>query len=728
MAKVEKYGRIIIKRSTVDGLLPKIPLGTDHTQLPAWDPNDIYVGELFLNEVNQRLWIRVNQDTIREISLLGTGTTTGITSGTSGSSGVNGTSSLSLTGTTDYQIIMWTGGTWQVSNKLIEPGSFIFNPTSGIIEYETPESGHYEIAIFGNASGLTNVQEGDILVFKNGYWVNTSATFSGTDGTSGSSGINGLTASGTTLYDFLIWSGNTWVSMPGIIGVPTDGSYSTGFFDTWTGTTKIADAMDNISDIIKKLAPAKPPELNTKTIVLSSSYPSATLYRSSDGSSVSYLVVSDLVSTNVQLTDMSTSSTGGGFNKDIGYSLTSILDSAPVGAIYYSDGLIHTGTTNNLQLTAIEYDYWGGVGGKSDFWPAIVARINNVFSGLSYGIHTTKLTWYLGPVETQATNLLTMYYDNPTAPSYNSLTLNTSSVVIKWISGVPTLSTNDTLVVAYNASGLISQVYKPAPLAASSSYTTTVSVSLSGTQTVGGAISGSVYPVVQINKYVEDVFLSVTATNAKGVATTNSNLRITTTQPGKTLRIDTVSNESTRKLSGGIAGDFPVTYGSIFNSGSSLLTGDYLYELQMLNGVYRRITGKYTTNYPVVGPDYTTDTNTDYRWVMFQYSITTKSSVNVTVVGTGFSTNAGTQVTSNLKMFSKAEGFTGWIDSNNPYPGVGIPISDGDYAMVTANSTSSSTNLLKYVTFSTNNYSGTLYVRVGIPYGSGSTITSISVS
>ena len=550
---------------------------------------------------------------------------------------------------------------------------------------------------------------------------------SGTNGTSGSSGKDGFLLTGTTQNDFLIWSGGTWVSSPGIIGLPDDTLYSDGFFDTWVTTTKISNAMDDISEIIKKLAPAKPPELSTKTVVLSSSYPSTTMYKASDGASVSYTLVSDLVTTDVQLSDMTTGSTGGGFNKNVGYNLTALIDSGSVGALTYTDGNINTGTTNNNKLTAIEYDYWGGVAGKSDFWPAIVARINDVFSGLSYGIHTSKLSWYLGLVESQTTNLLTIYYDNPVTPSGNTLNLSTAAAGNRYISGVPSLSTSDLLAVNYGFTGLVSQVYRPNPISASSAYASTVTNTLSGVQSSGTTISGTINPVVQ-TVYVENILVTVAATNAKGTVTTYSNLSIASSQPGKTMRVDPVSNESARKLSGGIATNFPVTYGGTFNSGTSLLTGDYLFELQMLNSAYRRISGNYTNNYPIAGPNYSSDTNSDYRWVMFSYSISTKSSINVTVAGANFSTNAGTQVTDFMKIFVKVEGSTGWLDANTAYPGVGTPINDGDYAMVTASSTSSTASLVKYVTFGAGNYTGTLYVRLGMASGSNDTLTSILIT
>ena len=549
--------------------------------------------------------------------------------------------------------------------------------------------------------------------------------------------LAGFNASGDTTYypsnstltqnDFLIWSGNTWVSAAGVIGAPSDGTYTDGFFDTWTGSTTIANAVDDINEVLKKLAPSKPPELNTKTILLSSSYSSATLNKASDGTAVSYLLVSDLNTTDVQLSDMTITSTGGGFNKVVGYNLTGFIDNSSVGSILYSNGNMNTGTTNASKLTAIEYDYWGGVAGKSDFWPAIVSRINDVFSGLSYGIHTAKISWS-GSTELETTNLLTIYYDNPVTPSGNTLNLSAQTYVTRWISGVPTFSTSDLLAVNYGFTGLVSQVYRPNPISASSSYASTVTNTLSGAQTSGTTITGVLNPVVQTAKYIEDITVTVTGTNGKGTVTTYSNLTIASSQPGKTMRVDTVSNESTRKLSGGIAGNFPVTYGGVFNSGSTLISGDYLYELQMLNGVYRRITGNYTNNFPIAGPNYSSDSNTDYRWVMFSYSITAKSSVTVTVAGANFTSNAGTQVTDNMKIFVKVEGSTGWLDANDPYPGVGTPISDGDFAMVTASSTSSTTSLVKYVTFGAGNYTGTLYVRLGMASGSNDTLTSISVS
>jgi len=99
MSKVEKFSRIIIKRSSLSGVTATIPLTgpggiEDHTLLPAWNNSDIYAGEFFLNGQDEKLWIRVNSTTIRRIAFYDE-LSSGITSGTSGTSGINGSSGSS---------------------------------------------------------------------------------------------------------------------------------------------------------------------------------------------------------------------------------------------------------------------------------------------------------------------------------------------------------------------------------------------------------------------------------------------------------------------------------------------------------------------------------------------------------------------------------------------------------------------------------------------------------
>ncbi len=72
MSKVEKFARIVIKRSDSTGVEPTLPLTgvtseDDHTLSPAWRTTDLYIGEYFLNQVDERLWIRSGEDNIKEV-------------------------------------------------------------------------------------------------------------------------------------------------------------------------------------------------------------------------------------------------------------------------------------------------------------------------------------------------------------------------------------------------------------------------------------------------------------------------------------------------------------------------------------------------------------------------------------------------------------------------------------------------------------------------------------
>lgn len=51
--------RIVIKYSTISGQEPTIPLSDDHGD-GTWIPTDLYIGELFMNSVDNKIWIRTD--------------------------------------------------------------------------------------------------------------------------------------------------------------------------------------------------------------------------------------------------------------------------------------------------------------------------------------------------------------------------------------------------------------------------------------------------------------------------------------------------------------------------------------------------------------------------------------------------------------------------------------------------------------------------------------------
>lgn len=75
----------------------------------------------------------------------------------------------------------------------------------------------------------------------------------------------------------------TWSSdSSGVIGTPTDTTYTDGFFDTWTASTTVANAVDDINELLLLLAPEKP-GLLTSTSLSPTTVPTFYTVKLSDG-------------------------------------------------------------------------------------------------------------------------------------------------------------------------------------------------------------------------------------------------------------------------------------------------------------------------------------------------------------------------------------------------------------------------------------------------------------
>lgn len=197
MAKVENFARILIKRTSLTGVtatMPPIISGipsTDHTLLPQWSPSDIYVGEFFLNEQDQKLWIRTNSDPnigikqvlfVGDIPVISGGT--GGTSGTSGSSGINGAngtngtsglngSSGTLTGVTvDNKFYYLSGNTTLYVPEIVVSGATLTGVVlSGSTNFIAADSnGKLYTVVFGATENVTIGTT--ILHFVNGLYIN----------------------------------------------------------------------------------------------------------------------------------------------------------------------------------------------------------------------------------------------------------------------------------------------------------------------------------------------------------------------------------------------------------------------------------------------------------------------------------------------------------------------------------------------------------------------------
>lgn len=63
--------KMVNKRSTVAAEIPTIPASNDHTD-GSWNNTDVYSGEIFINETDEKVFIRI-AGVIKEFAAVGTG-------------------------------------------------------------------------------------------------------------------------------------------------------------------------------------------------------------------------------------------------------------------------------------------------------------------------------------------------------------------------------------------------------------------------------------------------------------------------------------------------------------------------------------------------------------------------------------------------------------------------------------------------------------------------------
>ena len=307
-------------------------------------------------------------------------------------------------------------------------------------------------------TGYTNYAKGDLLV-------GNSSTLSkfpvGTDSyvlTADSSASTGITwkaasASGTT-----------------VIGNPTDGVYTDGFFSTWTDNTTIANAFDDVNELLALLAPARPNYL-TGTSLVSGGVPTYYTVRISAGLGTEWYQAGygtgSLITSKYYLSGAHTLNTA---NTSTTFSAGSLTTST-YGTIYFRryNSLTPTGggvgtidltvnyavnfTNNNLKLTAL--------GTYNSIWTKANAQIltytqpNPGYEGV-FIAHTEN---------NQLTNTYEMWKDpwsasNGSPVFSQSATASTYSQSDKWLSGISYYASGTGFSVYFKgAAGIYSCAY-----------------------------------------------------------------------------------------------------------------------------------------------------------------------------------------------------------------------------------------------------------------------------
>lgn len=268
-------------------------------------------------------------------------------------------------------------------------------------------------------------------------------------------------------------SGVTWVQASSVgssvIGTPTDGVYTDGFFSSWTNETTVANAMDDINELLSLIAPSRPNYL-TSTNLTASSVPSYYTVKISaglgtewyqagygTGSSISRYYLSGTFTLNTANTS-TTFSAGSLTTSTYGViTFKTYNKNFPTGAGYGTIDLTSTytvGTTNNnLKLTAL--DVYNNIWTKANAQILTYTQAISGYEGMQIS-HTEN---------SQATNIYEAFKDawsaSNTTPSFaTAATATTYAQTLKYLSGIGYYTSGTGFSVNFkSAAGIYSSCY-----------------------------------------------------------------------------------------------------------------------------------------------------------------------------------------------------------------------------------------------------------------------------
>ena len=404
----------------------------------------------------------------------------------------------------------------------------------------------------------------------------------------------------------------------------------------------------------------------------------------------------------------------------------------------------------------------------SGFWTSLKATMSGSQSFVSgTEFDGVEHTYQMSHLITGSTPVFKFICDNGNATPPTTLAGNPYFTVItqsstKWISGIPSLQIGDLVSASYSVNNtivgssypLISRFYNSTRITRFELSATTQNFSndlQNGIPVVGGTTSipeayQSVWSVpgltvsVISGMYDNDAWFSFRTynpANNSSFVSTVYNIGGFGASASQKLYIDTISDESLRSRSGN--GQFPsygtgsYQFGESYSTTYSMMS---IYgtipsvsgEMMLQGGYYKYPTGDYDVNYPVSGYTYSTLYHDPiafgtYRWATFNIgSIVSKSAIRIILNDT---TGINDLIQSGMLLYvtvvDSGSQTIGWIDANSPWVS-GTPTSDGDSALVIANSTATN----RYVTFGGTPRTGDVWVRIGFPSVSSRKFSSIT--
>ena len=371
------------------------------------------------------------------------------------------------------------GGTLFVSNSNSSSISGVVLRNGVVVSGDW--AGNAITSLYGG-TGQNSFTTGDLLVGTG----NTLSKFNvGTDNyvlTADSSSATGLTwkaasASGTT-----------------VVGTPTDGNIADGFFTDWTTNTTIANAFDDVSELLALIAPAKPGSI-TSTSLTASSVPTYYTVAISAGLGTEWYQAG--FGTNSTITryylsgahTLTTANTTTAFYA--GTLVTSTYGTLGFGRYNYTTpngagyGTIDMtvnynvgATNNNLRLSDLAV--------YNNIWTKANAQISaytQTYAGYE-GVYITHST------NSQVTNAYPMWKDPWSAtngsPTFSkAATASTTSQTLKYLSGISYYTTGTGFSVDFKgAAGIYSSCYN---------VTQVYRITATGLNTINGTVSSPLF-------------------------------------------------------------------------------------------------------------------------------------------------------------------------------------------------------------------------------------------
>lgn len=334
-----------------------------------------------------------------------------------------------------------------------------------------------------------------------------------------------------------------WADLSGgMIGTPTDGVYTDGFFDAWTSSTTVSNAFDDLNELVKDLAPSQaelltgttlsnstPPTFHT--VKVSAGIPSDWYY---GGASAGGTITTYYLSGALTIDTPSPSTT---FRCGLKSSTSTF------GTVYHK----RYNPAGNSDL--FSYDLTTGVPGSSgdltitslatynSIWKKANASVNYTQSADGYEAHTIRHVSTPSTYSAGETNLYAVWLDTDSAatpnPSFSAgPTATEDTPVNKYLSGINYYGFNSTFTMSFiAASGIFNKCYNATQVARiSGTGMNNLNINPVGTPTYNATFDKSGGNVVAVtldaaNQKTMNKYLTVTLYKASGAnLATNANV------------------------------------------------------------------------------------------------------------------------------------------------------------------------------------------------------------